>query len=218
MSEIEEQPEQKPEVVIAEQPEAAEEVEDNQPAKDYAKIYVKYLDRYNKAYATSVNLCTKEKNQRIALSYYIRRNNALLSILNELEPTAPETSVTTSDRIKKIIETAPRLSKVLNPLIDDGDATTTIKQNHLLNCILVEQIPDLINDDLINSEVNPQDMESWCRRHYPNLVSSKYKPLNVQNSGVVNEYTGIDFPLIDHEGNIDRQATNGVTKKKRRLK
>ncbi|EGW34025.1 uncharacterized protein SPAPADRAFT_133687 [Spathaspora passalidarum NRRL Y-27907] len=240
MSEIVEQLEQKPQEVVEkieqqntepinskeEVPVAEEISEENQPTKDYGKIYEKYLDRYKKAYANSASLFNKEKNQRITLSYYIRRNNAILSILDQLEQQQQQQqqqqqSETTDEsaRIKKIIETAPRLAKVLDPLANLDD-TTPISKKHLLNCILYEKVPDLINDDLINSEVNPQDMEAWCRRHYPNLVSSKYKPLNVQNSGVVNEYSGTDFPLVDNEGSsIDKLASNGASnpKKKRRL-
>lgn len=190
------------------------------PPKDYPKIYEKLQDRFKKAYIKSQQLFEIERNQRQTLSYYHRRNQAILSLLAELEPIdAQTTNVIAPDRIRKIGEVAPRLKPILDPLVklNSNKDDQPISKNHYLNLYLVEKIPDLINDDMISLEINPQEVESWCRRHYPNLVASKYKPFLIQSTGINSEYTGSDYPLLI-DGNSKMPASgSGSSKKKRKL-
>lgn len=197
-------------------------------SKDYPKIYEKYQERFRKAYAKSQELFEMERNQRLTMSYYHRRNQALLGLIAELE--AGENDEITfppieSDRIKKIMEVAPRLKSTLEPLIElqeknnnQDDKSKEVRKSHYLNLYHIEKIPDMINDDIIHAEINPQELEPWCRRHYPNLVSSKYKPLTIQTLSMNSEYTGTDFPLlIDGNSKLSISSSGSTKSKKRKI-
>lgn len=154
--------------------------------KDYAKLFEKYQERFYKVYSISQKLFQNEVSQRQALSFYQRRNNALIDLLDKFEskePLSPTTDQvmagTDKSRIENLIAMNPRLQEVLTPLLAIDDSQQQFKETHKINLLINEAIPDLINDDMGNFELNPQDIEPWVRRHYPNLVISKYKPLTI---------------------------------------
>lgn len=157
--------------------------------KDYAKLFEKYQERFYKVYSVSQKLFQNEVSQRQALSFYQRRNNALIDLLDKFEskePVSPTTDQVLADsdksRIENLITMNPRLQEVLAPLLAIDDSQQQFKETHKINLLINEAIPDLINDDMGNFELNPQDIEPWVRRHYPNLVISKYKPLTISGN------------------------------------
>lgn len=157
--------------------------------KDYAKLFEKYQERFYKVYSVSQRLFQSEVSQRQALSFYQRRNNALIDLLDKFEskePVPPTTDQALADsdksRIENLITMNPRLKEVLTPLLAIDDSQQQFKETHKINLLINEAIPDLINDDMGNFELNPQDIEPWVRRHYPNLVISKYKPLTISGN------------------------------------
>ena len=157
--------------------------------KDYAKLFEKYQERFYKVYSVSQKIFQSEVSQRQALSFYQRRNNALIDLLDKFESkelVAPSTDQAPADgvnsRIENLIAMNPRLLEVLTPLLSIDDPKQQFKETHKINLLINEAIPDLINDDMGNFELNPQDIEPWVRRHYPNLVISKYKPLTISGN------------------------------------
>ncbi|ABN67875.2 predicted protein, partial [Scheffersomyces stipitis CBS 6054] len=158
-------------------------------SKDYHKIYEKYHDKFKKVYAQSIRLFESEKSQRQTLAYYQRKNQALLRVLEEFEtangykeePDSVEQIFAGGDRsrLEKIVQQAPHLASSLGPIFQlIAENSISVQKRHYINLYINETVPDLINDDLISIETNPQDPESWTRRHYPNLTTSKFKPVH----------------------------------------
>lgn len=157
--------------------------------KDYAKLFEKYQDRFYRVYSVSQKLFQNEISQRQTLNFYQRRNNALIDLLDKFESKESITPATDQalpdedkSRIENLIAMNPKLQKVLGPLLTIDDPDQQFKETHKINLFVNEAIPDLINDDMSSFELNPQDIEPWVRRHYPNLVISKYKPLKISGN------------------------------------
>mmetsp|Transcript_7666 Transcript_7666/g.9492 ORF Transcript_7666/g.9492 Transcript_7666/m.9492 type:complete len:291 (-) Transcript_7666:24-896(-) len=157
--------------------------------KDYAKLFEKYQERFYKVYSVSQRLFQNEISQRQTLNFYQRRNNALIDLLDKFESKESISPTTTQalpdadkSRIENLIAMNPKLQKVLAPLLTIDDPEQQFKETHKINLLISETIPDLINDDMGSFELNPQDIEPWVRRHYPNLVISKYKPLKISGN------------------------------------
>lgn len=163
------------------------------PNKDYAKLFEKYQERFYKVYSVSQKLFQNEVSQRETLSFYQRRNNALIDLLDKFESGKQETTAspeilsnTDISRIENLISMNPKLQSILSPLLAIDDLLQQLKHTHKINLLINEAIPELINDDTSNFELNPQDIEPWVRRHYPNLIISKYKPISI-NANKFNE-------------------------------
>lgn len=157
----------------------------SQTNKDYGKVFEKYQERFSKVYSTSQDLFQAELSQRQALNFYCRRNNALLDLLHESENNEPAPlqrqilSENDKLRIDNLMKLNPKLQKTLSPLLEIENRSQQLKSTYKINLLINETIPELINDDIDNLELNPQDIEPWVRRHYPHLVISKYMPINV---------------------------------------
>ncbi|XP_062811883.1 uncharacterized protein PRCAT00005208001, partial [Priceomyces carsonii] len=155
--------------------------EDPEDISDYPKLFEKYQERFSKAYTISQKLFDIEKAQRETLSFYKRRNNAIIDTLCEMEEKDATSSlnkdknsqITEIDksRIENIISLNPRVSKYLSYVLNESEDFKVSKSKEI-NLLINESIAELSQDDLINQEINPQDVESWCRRHYQNLVIS----------------------------------------------
>ncbi|EDK45144.1 hypothetical protein LELG_03323 [Lodderomyces elongisporus NRRL YB-4239] len=179
----------------------------------------------------------QEQYQRTTMAYYQRRNDALLNILDEsgLESQThldTDYKIPNDDekrRIDLIIERVPRIAKTLKPLAQDlgekgnkmtGSFTSkTINSNHFINMYLLETIPDLADDDLMQLEVNPQEADSWCRRNLPNLVNAQNVPITLDQILQMNQgqYAGVDFDLgIDGKLVLSPMAANTTGRKRRR--
>lgn len=160
-----------------------EGVEDDET--DYPKLFEKYQERFHLAYSNSQKLFNIEQAQRETLNYYHRRNIAILDLLLNFEKKESEDFLSEPDRnrLENVIQMNPKLKKHLAPLLNDFDKES-VSKNHKIDLFVTENIPELISDDLKGFEVNPQDIDSWCRRHYPNLVISKFRPLNLKPIGV----------------------------------
>lgn len=153
-------------------------------------------------------------------------------------------------RLEKIVQQAPHLASSLGPIfqliageeqdVDDEDVDVDedepknskhivetpenlilVQKRHYINLYINETVPDLINDDLISIETNPQDPESWTRRHYPNLTTSKFKPVHFPANGLISEYIGNTFPIEFGDGEslvavTTAASSNGSSGKKKR--
>ncbi|CAK7896653.1 hypothetical protein CAAN1_04S06040 [[Candida] anglica] len=161
--------------------------------KDYQKLMEKYLEKFNKVHAHSQDLWKEEKTLRQALYSYQRRVNSLLDMLSTSEPHDDDTDTFINDtaniaRIENLVSENPSLKDVLGPMkeiFQSGDDSTKVSQRHLINLFISESVPELVGDSLDHLEINPQDTEPWLRRQYPNLVVSKFKPMNFTPSTVV---------------------------------
>lgn len=177
--------------------------------KDYSKIFEKYQERFNKVYETSQQLFVSERAQRETLNYYQRRNNALLELLNQLEDN--ENTVEIDDilndndksRIENIIEMNPNLKTLLDPLLHLEKGNVQLKRSYKINLFLQESIPELVNDDIDLIESNPQSSDTWIRRNHPNLVISKYKPIDLKPSGI-RETLEAPIPLTKKKRKISK--------------
>ncbi|CCG23045.1 hypothetical protein CORT_0D01970 [Candida orthopsilosis Co 90-125] len=199
---------------------------DSMPFDELQQLYHTLQDRF-KAVSTELSKTyEEEQNQRKTLSYYQRRNQAILNILEYLED-ATTANGNASDsfdtaRVKQIVEKVPRLAKKLSPLIQDASPSNTpISSSLLLNAYLMDHIPDLIDDDLASIEINPQSIESWCRRNQAtistNLVPGGIKPVTIEMLKRLNEYNGVEFDLgVDGKLIVTPQATSSSSKKRRR--
>ncbi|KAK6456408.1 uncharacterized protein RJT20DRAFT_44361 [Scheffersomyces xylosifermentans] len=209
-------------------------------SKDYPRIYERYYEKFKKVYAQSNKLFELEKSQRQTLAYYQRKNNALLKLLDEFETAHGNQNLPDSleeifagrdrSRLEAIVEQAPRLAASLGPLFqliggDDEeevpDNKVEVEKHHLINLYINESIPDLINDDSISIQKNPQDPESWTRRHYPNLTTSRFKPVDFPINGLISEYVGHDYQIgADDHPKVAAPVTtsNGTTTRGKKRK
>ncbi|KAK6464412.1 hypothetical protein DFJ63DRAFT_70783 [Scheffersomyces coipomensis] len=189
-------------------------------SKNYPKLYQKYLEKFKKVYTISQHLYEMERDQRQALHYYKRRNNILLDMLQEFESAGEHKPIPSSEEIlsgkdlgklDNIIKISPKLGaniQAIQDLLQNDEETeenVEVDRNSLLNLYLTEQIPDLIQDDLISLESNPQQSENWSKRHYPHLQSNKFKPLDIPAKGIIDEYVGINYKFgADDISNNDK--------------
>lgn len=160
-------------------------IDDQAEGRDYAKIFEKYQERFNQAYAISKKLFQTEKAQRQTLNYYYRRNNTLLDLLDKFETEQEQEESFDIDpaRVANIIELNPQLGQSLTPLLNLSDSQV-VKKSYKVNLVVAENVPELVNDDLDVIEQNPQDTEPWVRRNYSHLVVSKFKAIDVMTKGV----------------------------------
>lgn len=159
--------------------------DDLKEGRDYAKIFEKYQDRFNRAYAISKKLFITEKSQRQTLNYYHRRNNTLLDLLDKFEEddNGHDPFEINVARVANIIDLNPQLGQSLTPLLNFND-NQTVKKSYKVNLLVGENVPELVNDDLDTIEQNPQDTDPWVRRNYSHLVKSKFKSIDVMSKGV----------------------------------
>ncbi|KAI5970844.1 hypothetical protein CANMA_000004 [Candida margitis] len=228
--------------------EANDEI-NSMPFDELQQLYHTLQDRFKTVSTELATTYEEEQNQRKTLAYYQRRNQAILNILEHLEDNntinnnmpIDDTASAVAQRIKRIVDKVPRLARLLSPLTHQhhnlsSSSTTSssssnipISSNTLLNAYLMEHIPDLIDDDLSSIEINPQSIESWCRRNYNNsnrnhnssntsLVSgTTAKPITIQMLNRLNEYNGVEFDLgIDGKLIVTPQAASSSSKKRRR--
>ncbi|ODV81246.1 uncharacterized protein CANTADRAFT_36284, partial [Suhomyces tanzawaensis NRRL Y-17324] len=150
----------------------------------FRNLYHQYKHQFKTAHDKSAELFSAEKAQRQALYYFQRRNNALLRILEEYNKVEDhldlESNAFDDEKIVRIAHTAPRLSHILKPILDlQRGQSIDVDRAHLVNLLVHETIPELINDDLLTIETNPQDPDNWCRRNVPNLVTAKFRPIKL---------------------------------------
>lgn len=165
------------------------EVDEADETEDCAKLFEQYQERFNRAFAISQKLFITERAQRQTLKFYQRRNNALLDILTRVEDTpSEEFGAADATRIANLIDLNPKLKDSLEPLLHLDDASATVKASYPVSMLLHELIPELISDDLDIIETNPQESESWVRRNIPNLVISKFSPIELKPTGAREVY------------------------------
>lgn len=183
----------------------------NKVDHNYHKAYEKYQEKFAAVFEESKRLFKLEQITRTYLSYLKRRNNGILEVLGKLEEDEHDTKESDDEddeqihidkkRIENIISMAPKLKSKLSVLTSYDDSTIlpgNLKKNISSDLYIEELIPDLANDDLRELETNPQIIENWTRRHYPNLVVSKLKPLIYKPYGVLDEF----YNLNNIEGTI----------------
>ncbi|KAI3405962.1 hypothetical protein KGF56_001181 [Candida oxycetoniae] len=194
---------------------------DDKSFEEIQELYIQLQDLFKKKSLELEKTFEEEKAQRMTLAYYLRRNQALLNILLT-QADEQDHYISTKDqnqRINKIVQTVPRLSNKLKPLLSESIDTSSLNPNYLINLYLSEKIPELINDDLIQLELNPQGTDAWCRRNYPNLINAHNKPITIDQLNQLNheQYTGVEFDLgIDGKLVLSPMATSSTSKKRRR--
>lgn len=210
---------------------------DTMPFDELQQLYHTLQDRFKTVSSELSKTYEEEQNQRKTLSYYQRRNQAILNVLECFENTSTLTTTnnnTTStpldtfdaDRIRRIVAKVPRLAKTLSPLMQQhqqqeaSPSNIPISSNLLLNAYLIENVPDLIDDDLTSIEINPQSIESWCRRNQhtigTSLVTGASKPVTIKMLKRLNEYSGVEFDLgVDGKLVVTPQAASSSSKKRR---
>lgn len=172
--------------------------------KDYSLVFDEYKEKFNKAYSLSQKLFEAERALRQTLSYYYRRNNAILDLLDDFGDSAESSDIlddVDQDRLKNIIEMNPRLRKPLSELLQVKENSSTLSKQRYIHALITESLSEFINDDVTHLEMNPQDIEFWIRRYYPQLITSKHRLIEV---------------LPDRARNATEDITN-VPKKKRKV-
>lgn len=200
------------------QDEEEEDIDDDSEDKDYSMIYEKFQKRFNRVYETSHSLFEQEKSQRQSLTYFQQRNNALLKLIEEFDHAGPRRnvveplSIETATRVSMLIQRVTRLQQKLAPLLRlVGGSEFEVDKQHLINLYINEKIPEEINDDISSIERNPQDIVSWCRRNYPDLVLLDYKPTDIPVKGLRAEYINSEL-VLDTEGMEFDQISIGKRK------
>ncbi|CAI5756160.1 unnamed protein product [Candida verbasci] len=224
----------KEEFLEEQQSEEIPEITDDLTFEDLQKVYNQYQNKFKLAYSKSKRLFDSEKNQRLTLYYMHRRNQILLNILADSEGGELIEGRDIND--EEIFHILNKLDdKSISSSFDELISKGKIDKNLIFNLYLTEKIPDLINDDLINCEINPLNTENWCIRNLNNLVNLKHKPITIEDEEILDEYKGKDFnlglyneikdqekdimeeiPIIQQEININASTPN--TKKKRKTK
>ncbi|KAI5949723.1 hypothetical protein KGF57_004546 [Candida theae] len=202
---------------------------DSMPFEELQQLYHTLQEQFKVASSQLSSTFENEQSQRKTLSYFERRNQAILNILEHLEDNSTTNDNFTSpnlfdtERINRIVEKVPRLAKTLSPLTQHPQlfANVAIPCNLLLNAYLIENIPDIINDDLTSIEINPQSIEAWCRRNRQsvttNLVPGASKPVTLEMLKRLNVYNGVEFDLgIDGKMIVTPQAASSSSKKRKR--
>ncbi|CCE79326.1 Piso0_001383 [Millerozyma farinosa CBS 7064] len=172
--------------------------------KDYSLVFDKYKEKFNKAYSLSQKLFEAERASRQTLSYYYRRNNAILDLLDDFGDNAESSDIlddVDQNRLKNVIEMNPRLRDPLSELSKVNDNLSTLSKQRYIHALITESLAEFINDDVTHLEMNPQDIEFWIRRNCPQLITSKHRLIEV---------------LPDRARNATEDITN-VPKKKRKI-
>ena len=198
---------------------------DQQSSEELHKIYEIYQNRFKSSMKKSNKLFESLQNQTFTLSYYYRRNQSLLTVLDELEHEQQEEGEEEEEddigdddigddlmeRMKKIIERMPRCKNSLIPFIKLFE-NQKINKNELIDLYLLEKIPDLINDDLVKLQTNPQSIENWCIRNNPNLINLNYKPITIDNLQDYN--SGTEYLLNLNDDFLSNQSSSHRKKRK----
>lgn len=189
---------------------------DNKTPEQLSKIYEEYRNRFKVAMEKSNQLFESQQNHFITLSYYYRRDQIYLSILNDLYA-ANEDEINIDEdfgvsRLEDLIAKVPRTKKILTPIIKlIKHSTITDKRDELrIGNYMIEKVSDLINDDLTKYHTNPQSIENWCHRNsVPNLISGNYVPIILDNN---NDYNGIEYNLnLNDEGHQGTTSSTNTT-------
>lgn len=172
---------------------------------DINKVFLKLQEEFFIKYNKLVKLNNFEKHQLKLLSFYKRRNNAILDILSEFE----EGGEISEERIRNIEEMNESLKGKLT--VDDLDDKKI--RSLKMDLYLDESISELQIDDLINISKNPQDIEFWLRRNQPNLVLSRFKPIEYKN----NKLTKNDSNLDNLNNSLNNHVNNVGSKKRKKI-
>ena len=192
---------------------------DQQSPEELHKIYQIYQKRFKLSIKKSNKLFESLRNQNTTLSYYQRRNQSFLTILQDIEQQQQEEEQKNKEdkgdelmnRMKKIIEKMPRCKDSLIPFIELFE-NEKINKNKLIDLYVIEKIPDLINDDLVKLKTNPQNIENWCIRNNPNLINLNYKPLTIDN---LQDYNGgTEYLLNLNDDFLSNQSSSHRKKRK----
>lgn len=192
---------------------------DQQSPEELHKIYEIYQKRFKSSIKKSNKLFESLRNQNTTLSYYQRRNQSLLTILQDIEQQQQEEEQKNKEdngdelmnRMKKIIEKMPRCKDSLIPFVELFE-NEKINKNKLIDLYVIEKIPDLINDDLVKLQTNPQNIENWCIRNNPNLINLNYKPLTIDN---LQDYNGGTEYLLNLNDDFLSNQTSSHRKKRK---
>lgn len=192
---------------------------DQQSPEELHKIYEIYQKRFKSSIKKSNKLFESLRNQNTTLSYYQRRNQSLLTILQDIEQQQQEEEQKNKEdngdelmnRMKKIIEKMPRCKDSLIPFVELFE-NEKINKNKLIDLYVIEKIPDLINDDLVKLKTNPQNIENWCIRNNPNLINLNYKPLTIDN---LQDYNGGTEYLLNLNDDFLSNQTSSHRKKRK---
>lgn len=188
---------------------------DHKTPEQLSKIYEQYRNRFKLAMEKSNQLFESQQNHFITLSYYYRRNQIYLSILNDLYA-ANEVEIKFDEdlgvsRLEDLIDKVPRTKKILTPIIKliKQDMITDKCDELRIGNYIIEKVPDLISDDLTKYHTNPQSIENWCHRNsLPNLISGNYVPIVLDNN---NDYNGIEYNLnLNEEGHQANTSSTNI--------
>ncbi|EMG50077.1 hypothetical protein SBY92_003760 [Candida maltosa Xu316] len=194
-------------IVDNEEDDETDEEFKNKTHEELLKLYDDYNDKFRHAYRKSVELFESEQNSRITMSYYHRRNQALLDLLSQFEqqqsPKAEEEEL--GKRLEGLVGRVPRVEKCIVPLLElikDGK----VDKSELIHLYMLEKIPDLVNDDISKFVKNPQDIVNWNLRNQSNgnlLIDGGYKPITVD---CFQEYNGSDYLLNLNDDFVSNQS------------
>lgn len=176
---------------------------------DISKVYVKLQEEFFLKYNQSNQFHHQEKAQRKLLAFYQRRNNAILDILAEFSQGSDGTDLGLRiDNLLTLVEN-PNVKKTLSKL-KVGEFSQDEAKLHKLNLLLLESISELEIDDLINLEKNPQDIEFWLRRSHPNLVLSRFRPIEFVDGKLFKQDSNLDNSnnSLNNHMNMKRKKKN----------
>ncbi|CAH6721818.1 hypothetical protein CLIB1444_07S03114 [[Candida] jaroonii] len=172
---------------------------------DINKVFLKLQEEFFIKYNKSVKLNNFEKHQLKLLSFYKRRNNAILDLLSEFE----QGEDVNEDRIRNVEAMNESLKGKLS--IDDLDEKKI--RSLKMDLFLDESISELEIDDLINISKNPQDIEFWLRRNQPNLVLSRFKPIEHKNNKLIKNDSNLD----NLNNSLNNHVNNVGSKKRKKI-
>lgn len=148
---------------------------------DLAMVYQRLQDEFHTKYSQLQVLFKEERELRLVMSFYHRRNNAILDLIGEKEEGRDIDDKELTDRIDNVISMNGELADLeAVKSVVDGSYKASERMKMLL--LLQEAIPELEIDDAIKVEKNPQEIELWLRRNYSNLVLGKFKPIFYKNN------------------------------------
>ncbi|RCK60572.1 hypothetical protein Cantr_07989 [Candida viswanathii] len=188
---------------------------DLQSPEELHALYEAYQARFKSSITQSQRLFESLRNQNFTLAYYHRRNQSLLTVLDELEDKKKELGDGTGDdlldRMQKVVEKMPRCKDALIPFIELFE-NGKVAKNELVNLYMLEKVPDLVNDDLVKLQTNPQSIENWCIRNNPNLINLNYKPITIDN---LQDYNGGTEYLLNLNDDFLTNQSSGNRKKRK---
>ncbi|RCK63441.1 hypothetical protein Cantr_10122 [Candida viswanathii] len=188
---------------------------DLQSPEELHALYEGYQARFKSSITQSQRLFESLRNQNFTLAYYHRRNQSLLTVLDELEDKKKELGDGTCedllDRMQRVVEKMPRCKDALIPFIELFE-NGKVAKNELVNLYMLEKVPDLVNDDLVKLQTNPQSIENWCIRNNPNLINLNYKPITIDN---LQDYNGGTEYLLNLNDDFLTSQSSGNRKKRK---